>query len=73
MFTKPQILSTPHLMAPLGDANAHACGSGFNGCATGFGCQPFQGSSCVDATYVDPVTGAVVGGAVVVVGWVIVK
>jgi len=69
MFIKPQIASTPHLVAPMGDVIGQACQSGFGtSCPTGFSCHPYQGSDCVDSTYFDPYTGAVVG---IVIGGII--
>ncbi len=69
MFIKPQIMSTPHLVGPLGDTMGQACGSGYSsGCTHSFSCSPYQGGNCIDATYVDPLTGGVIG---VVVGAVV--
>jgi hypothetical protein len=74
MFVKPQITSTPHLVAPMGDVVGQACGSSFgSGCSPSFSCHPYQGSDCVDTDYFDPASGFAVGAiAGVVIGGVVI-
>lgn len=48
MFVKPQIVSTPHMIAPMGEASMQACQAGYQSCPSGFSCSPW-GSACVDA------------------------
>lgn len=77
MFIKPQIMSTPHLIAPMGEAAGAACTQGgFTQCQSGWSgsCQPWGGQGCIDTSYVDPVAiggviiiGAVIGGGVVII------
>jgi hypothetical protein len=68
MFTRPQILSTPHMIAPMGDTFNSACNYAYDGCPSGFGgsCFPWGGSGCIDTNYWVPTI--VAGGIVIVVG-----
>jgi hypothetical protein len=65
MFIRPQILSTPHMMTSMDETSGGACQQSYgSGCSTGFSCSPFQGSNCIDATYIEPAIIAIVGGAI---------
>jgi hypothetical protein len=73
MFTRPQILSTPHFVSNMQDMDGLACNYGFSQtCPVSFSCSPYSGS-CTDSTYVGGaiaivsiigVVGTVVGAAV---------
>jgi len=76
MFVKPQIMSTPHMVAPLGDAATQACQGTFGTCPSGYTCAPHSADSCVDTSYTNwiviigvvgggLIVGGVIGGAVV--------
>lgn len=62
MFVKPQIASTPHLIAPMAQAADAACSAGFIPCPTGFGsCSPYGDWGCVDTSF-----SSVVGSFVII-------
>lgn len=76
MFVKPQIMSTPHMVAPLGDTAAQACQGTFGTCPSGHSCAPFGNDGCIDTSYTNwiviigvvgggLIVGGVIGGAVV--------
>lgn len=73
MFIKPQIASTPHFVAPMGDMIGQACQGGFGtSCPITFSCSPYNSNGCVDATY-NPGSVSVFFVAPVVIGPIILR
>jgi hypothetical protein len=64
MFVKPQIVSTPHIVAGDQATYTAACTSNYNhqgvSCQSDFKCGPYQGE-CIDTSYFGGIVGGIAG------------